>query len=221
MAEKLRTYNDLLKLIQDSEREYDLALIDKAYQLAYQMHGDQKRLSGAPYISHPIAVACILVEMGMDSESVAAGLLHDVVEDTPVDLERDPQTFWQGSRQSDRRRDETRQDSVFLPGRTAGGKCAENADRYGRTISASSSSSWPTACTTCAPLQFHVSAETARQSAGEHGSLCADRAPSWYPQWSKRSWRISPCAIWTRSLTRRLRAALAMRRGEREAFIEQ
>ena len=49
MAEKLRTYNDLLKLIQDSEREYDLALIDKAYQLAYQMHGDQKRLSGAPY----------------------------------------------------------------------------------------------------------------------------------------------------------------------------
>ncbi len=60
MAEKLRTYNDLLKLIQDSEREYDLALIDKAYQLAYQMHGDQKRLSGAPYISHPIAVACIL-----------------------------------------------------------------------------------------------------------------------------------------------------------------
>ena len=56
MAEKLRTYNDLLKLIQDSEREYDLALIDKAYQLAYQMHGDQKRLSGAPYISHPIAV---------------------------------------------------------------------------------------------------------------------------------------------------------------------
>ena len=88
MAEKLRTYNDLLKLIQDSEREYDLALIDKAYQLAYQMHGDQKRLSGAPYISHPIAVACILVEMGMDSESVAAGLLHDVVEDTPVDLEQ-------------------------------------------------------------------------------------------------------------------------------------
>ena len=79
MAEKLKTYNDLLKLIHDSEREYDFALIDKAYQLAYQMHGDQKRLSGAPYISHPVAVACILVELGMDSESVAAGLLHDVV----------------------------------------------------------------------------------------------------------------------------------------------
>ena len=88
MAEKLKTYNDLLKLIHDSEREYDFALIDKAYQLAYQMHGDQKRLSGAPYISHPVAVACILVELGMDSESVAAGLLHDVVEDTPVDLEQ-------------------------------------------------------------------------------------------------------------------------------------
>ena len=84
MAEKLKTYNDLLKLIHDSEREYDFALIDKAYQLAYQMHGDQKRLSGAPYISHPVAVACILVELGMDSESVAAGLLHDVVEDAGV-----------------------------------------------------------------------------------------------------------------------------------------
>ena len=88
MAEQLKTYHDLLKLIQESERDYDLALIDKAYQLAYQMHGDQKRLSGAPYISHPIAVACILVGLGMDSESVAAGLLHDVVEDTPVDLEQ-------------------------------------------------------------------------------------------------------------------------------------
>ena len=93
MAEKLRTYNDLLKLIQDSEREYDLALIDKAYQLAYQMHGDQKRLSGAPYISHPIAVACILVEMGMDSESVAAGLLHDVVEDTVMTVEQVGEQF--------------------------------------------------------------------------------------------------------------------------------
>lgn len=93
MSEHLKTYDDLLKLIQASERDYDMALIEKAYQLAVSMHNGQKRLSGAPYVSHPIAVACILVELGMDSESVAAGLLHDVVEDTPVDLDQIKKMF--------------------------------------------------------------------------------------------------------------------------------
>ncbi|WP_050697757.1 RelA/SpoT family protein [Anaeromassilibacillus senegalensis] len=93
MSEHLKTYDDLLKLIQVSERDYDMALIEKAYQLADSMHKEQKRLSGAPYVSHPIAVACILVELGMDSESVAAGLLHDVVEDTPVDLDQIKKMF--------------------------------------------------------------------------------------------------------------------------------
>ncbi len=63
-------------------------VIERAYRLAEESHKEQKRLSGAPYISHPVAVACILVELGMDTESVAAGLLHDVVEDTPISLEQ-------------------------------------------------------------------------------------------------------------------------------------
>lgn len=91
--ETLKTYEDLLSLIRSSEREYDLALIEKAYTLAESQHHDQRRLSGAPYISHPLAVACILVELGMDTESVVAGLLHDVVEDTPVTLEQVKKTF--------------------------------------------------------------------------------------------------------------------------------
>ncbi|HEX2985868.1 MAG TPA: bifunctional (p)ppGpp synthetase/guanosine-3',5'-bis(diphosphate) 3'-pyrophosphohydrolase [Caproiciproducens sp.] len=86
MAWPLKTYDDLLALIKASERDYDLNVIDRAYRLALKSHEEQKRLSGSPYISHPVAVACILVELGMDTESVAAGLLHDVVEDTPVDL---------------------------------------------------------------------------------------------------------------------------------------
>ncbi|MEE1282681.1 MAG: bifunctional (p)ppGpp synthetase/guanosine-3',5'-bis(diphosphate) 3'-pyrophosphohydrolase, partial [Acutalibacteraceae bacterium] len=54
---------------------------------ASEAHGDQRRVSGVPYILHPTSVACILVELGMDTESVVAALLHDVVEDTDVTIE--------------------------------------------------------------------------------------------------------------------------------------
>ena len=93
MAWPLMTYERLVALIKESEHEYDMDVIDRAYQLAVKSHEEQKRLSGAPYISHPVAVACILVELGMDTESVAAGLLHDVVEDTPVNLEQLKKSF--------------------------------------------------------------------------------------------------------------------------------
>ena len=93
MAWPLKTFDDLLSLIKASERDYNLDVITRAYQLAESSHRDQKRLSGSPFISHPVAVAYILVELGMDSESVAAGLLHDVVEDTPISLEQVKKEF--------------------------------------------------------------------------------------------------------------------------------
>ncbi len=93
MAYPLKTYEDLLVLMKASEHEYNLDVIDRAYRLAQKSHEEQKRLSGLPYISHPLAVAHILVELGMDTESVAAGLLHDVVEDTPVGLEQIKKEF--------------------------------------------------------------------------------------------------------------------------------
>ncbi len=80
-------FNDLIVLISQSEHDYDMKLIRRAYDLADSAHGEQKRLSGLPYITHPVAVACILVQLGMDSECIAAGLLHDVVEDTKISLE--------------------------------------------------------------------------------------------------------------------------------------
>ncbi len=82
-----QSYEELLELIRDSGRDFNMELIDKAYQLANGAHEGQMRLSGEPYIIHPLAVACILVELGMDSESVVGGLLHDVVEDTHYTLE--------------------------------------------------------------------------------------------------------------------------------------
>ncbi|MBQ8133955.1 MAG: bifunctional (p)ppGpp synthetase/guanosine-3',5'-bis(diphosphate) 3'-pyrophosphohydrolase [Clostridia bacterium] len=86
-------YNELVELMKNSDHNYNYELIDRAYQLAEKMHGDQRRASGIPYILHPTTVACILVELGMDSESIAAALLHDVVEDTPVTLQEVTKMF--------------------------------------------------------------------------------------------------------------------------------
>ena len=80
-------YSELKRLIKESGRDYDTQLIETAYQLAEEAHGDQRRVSGVPYILHPTSVACILVKLGMDTESVVAALLHDVVEDTDVTLD--------------------------------------------------------------------------------------------------------------------------------------
>ncbi len=77
-------YEQLVEMLKKSENSFDMELIDKAYRLALKAHGDQRRVSGVPYILHPTSVACILVDMGMDTDSVCAALLHDVVEDTDV-----------------------------------------------------------------------------------------------------------------------------------------
>ena len=76
----------LQELIRESGRGYELALIQKAMDVAVAAHNGQRRHSGEEYICHPLNVACILVEMGMDSDSVVAALLHDVVEDTRIEL---------------------------------------------------------------------------------------------------------------------------------------
>ena len=76
------TYPELLKIIEQSGKNYDLDLIEKAYQTANKAHGGQKRVSGVDYILHPISVAYIIVELGMDTDCVVAALLHDVIEDT-------------------------------------------------------------------------------------------------------------------------------------------
>lgn len=80
-------YEELKLLLSNSEHTFDTELIDKAYNLALKAHGDQRRVSGVPYILHPTSVACILADLGMDTESIVAALLHDVVEDTDVDIE--------------------------------------------------------------------------------------------------------------------------------------
>ena len=65
----------------------DAKIIDKAFEIANAHHEGQKRSSGEPYIIHPVAVAKIVLEYGMDCQSVAAAMLHDTVEDTDMTLE--------------------------------------------------------------------------------------------------------------------------------------
>jgi GTP diphosphokinase / guanosine-3',5'-bis(diphosphate) 3'-diphosphatase len=65
----------------------DRQLIKNAFEFAYELHGDQKRKSGEPYICHPIAVAGLLRDLGGGAAMIAAGFLHDVVEDTPITID--------------------------------------------------------------------------------------------------------------------------------------
>ena len=75
-------YRDLILRVRKYHPSDDISLIEKAYHVAYQAHKDQVRKSGEPYIIHPLCVAIILADLEMDKETIAAGLLHDVVEDT-------------------------------------------------------------------------------------------------------------------------------------------
>lgn len=75
-------YEGLLRKINENCNNIDTDIVKKAYDLACEAHKDQKRESGEPYVTHPIDVAEILVEMGMDTSTIVAGLLHDVIEDT-------------------------------------------------------------------------------------------------------------------------------------------
>ena len=81
------TYDKLVEAIKASGKAYNMEMIDKAYNMANDAHKGVCRRSGEPYICHPLAVARLVLDLGMDSESIAAALLHDVVEDTPTTLE--------------------------------------------------------------------------------------------------------------------------------------
>jgi GTP diphosphokinase / guanosine-3',5'-bis(diphosphate) 3'-diphosphatase len=76
----------LIKSVRATHPKADVRLIERAYDTAAHWHRDQKRLSGDPYITHPLAVATILAELGMNTDTLCAALLHDTVEDTPYTL---------------------------------------------------------------------------------------------------------------------------------------
>jgi GTP diphosphokinase / guanosine-3',5'-bis(diphosphate) 3'-diphosphatase len=83
-ALSLTKYRDLMKRMQENRPHDDLTIVKKAYDYSLKYHDGQTRASGEPYLIHPLEVALVLAEMKMDPVAVAAGLLHDSVEDTSV-----------------------------------------------------------------------------------------------------------------------------------------
>jgi len=83
IVEKVRSYNP----------EVDEGFLRRVYEFAETAHEGQKRLSGEPYINHPLATASILTDLEMDTKSIAAALLHDVIEDAQVEFEKIAKTF--------------------------------------------------------------------------------------------------------------------------------
>jgi GTP pyrophosphokinase len=80
-------FQELSSLLPDNFSNFERELVQRAYKTAEKSHEGQKRASGEPYLNHCLAVASILVELGMPADVIAAGLLHDTVEDTPITLD--------------------------------------------------------------------------------------------------------------------------------------
>jgi guanosine-3',5'-bis(diphosphate) 3'-pyrophosphohydrolase len=89
-AQRVATVNPvlepLIKTVRATHPKADVRLIERSYDVAAYWHRNQKRKSGDPYITHPLAVATILAELGMNTDTISAALLHDTVEDTPYSL---------------------------------------------------------------------------------------------------------------------------------------
>ncbi len=93
--ETVYTVDMIIQKIIDDDKQYDLSKIMSSYELAAKAHANQVRSSGEPYISHPLAVSYILLELGMDTDTICAAMLHDVVEDTDTTLEEIKKLFGQ------------------------------------------------------------------------------------------------------------------------------
>ena len=84
MTEESVSIDNLIKKVHSYNPDADVETVKKAYQFSSEAHSSQKRIEGSPYIEHPLAVASILANMKMDTATIAAGLLHDTIEDTGI-----------------------------------------------------------------------------------------------------------------------------------------
>ena len=92
---EIKNLNELKKVMENYGGNYDYEMVEKAFNLCVTAHAGQKRVSGEDYYYHPFNVAKIVISLGMDSQSIVAALLHDVVEDTDISLKTIEKTFGQ------------------------------------------------------------------------------------------------------------------------------
>ena len=86
-------YEELISSVRKYHPSTDISMIEKAYRIARDAHEGQVRKSGEPYIIHPLCVGIILADLELDKETIVAGLLHDVVEDTVMTTEEITREF--------------------------------------------------------------------------------------------------------------------------------
>ena len=93
MDQNQELYESMLQTVQRYSPAADMNVVKKAYAYANRKHEGQKRKSGEPYIIHPLAVAEIVAEIGLDTDAIAAALLHDCLEDTDASFEEISRMF--------------------------------------------------------------------------------------------------------------------------------
>ncbi len=86
--DKIPSIADIIERVRAYQPDSVVPLLEKAFAMALKAHDGQHRMSGEDYIHHPLGVARILAELQIDADSIAASLLHDVVEDTTITLEQ-------------------------------------------------------------------------------------------------------------------------------------
>ena len=86
-------YNSMMEAIRTYVPNTDLDQVERAVQYANEKHRDQKRKDGSPYIIHPLAVAEIVAEIGLDTDAITAALLHDCIEDTSASFDEISKLF--------------------------------------------------------------------------------------------------------------------------------
>ena len=125
-------FEDLLDKVRSYSPDADLELLRRAYVFSALEHKGQVRHSGEPYLVHPLEVADILADMKLDAVCVAAGLLHDVVEDTLTTPETHPRALRRGRRPHRRGRDQDRRHPVFVHRGAPGRELPQDAAGDGR-----------------------------------------------------------------------------------------
>ena len=123
--------DDLIGRVLTYNPQADLALIRRAYDYSARMHGEQKRESGEPYVTHPLNVALIIAQLKLDVPSIVTGLLHDVVEDTGTSLAEVQSDFGRRGRAAGRRRHQGFEDHVPEPRGKAGREFPQDDHRDG------------------------------------------------------------------------------------------
>lgn len=171
----ITTWNKINELYGGKDKE----MLLKAYDYAKEAHANQKRASGEPYFIHPCAVALILMELGLDAPTVAAALLHDVIEDTPVTEEDIKREF--GDEILELVSGVTKLDKIVFESQEQeeAGKFSENFRRHGERYPRHHHQIGRQASQYAFP-QFPLARKTAENGEGNAGHLYAARGAFGY-----------------------------------------